>query len=80
MPNTDTPKAVKPPRKWLPWYEYITPFLGIKWGATVTLVGYVWIYQRSSEGLKAAAIIVTLFLALEWAQMAWCEFKRRANQ
>jgi len=61
------------------WYEYITPFLGIKWGAEITLIGYVWILQRHMDGLRYAAIIVAFFLFLEWCQMAWCEFKRRAQ-
>lgn len=69
-----------PKRKiaWSKWYEIITPFLGIKWGAEITLIGYGWL--SGSDGLKLAAIIVAVFLFLEWCQMAWCEFKRRVQQ
>jgi len=70
----------EPKRKiaWSKWYEIITPFLGIKWGAEITLIGYGWL--SGSDGLKLAAIIVAVFLFLEWCQMAWCEFKRRVQQ
>jgi hypothetical protein len=61
------------------WYDFITPLLGIKWGAEITLIGYTWIERADSDGLRAAAITVTVFLFLEWCQMAWCEFKRRAQ-
>lgn len=63
---------------WDRWYEMITPFLGLKWGAEITLIGYGWL--SGSDGLKVAAGIVTVFLFLEWCQMAWCEFKRRVAQ
>lgn len=76
MPNKTT-KPVKAKRPKMAWYEYITPFLGIKWGAEITLIGYVWILQRNMDGLRYAAIIVSAFLFLEWCQMAHCEFKRR---
>jgi len=78
MAKSKIAEQEKPKRQWLPWYEYLTPFMGIKWGATVTLIGYVWIYQQDNDGMRYAAGIVALFLALEWCQMAWCEFKRRA--
>ena len=77
MPNNKSNKPVKTKRPMMAWYEYITPFLGIKWGAEITLIGYVWILQRSMDGLRYAAIIVSAFLFLEWCQMAYCEFKRR---
>jgi hypothetical protein len=83
MKGLDMKKANKaeqaPKRKiaWGRWYELITPFLGIKWGAEITLIGYGWL--SGSDGLKLAAIIVTVFLFAEWCQMAWCEFKRRAQ-
>jgi len=67
-------KIVKPKYQ---WYDFITPVLGIKWGAEITLVGYGWL--SGSEGLRVAACIVAVFLFLEWCQMAWCEFKRRAQ-
>ena len=60
------------------WYDYITPLLGIKWGGEITLVGYGWL--NGSIGLRYAAVIVASFLFLEWCQMAWGEFKRRAQQ
>ncbi len=61
------------------WYDFITPLLGIKWGAEITLIGYAVVERRDSDGIMLAAAIVTLFLFLEWCQMAWCEFKRRAQ-
>lgn len=61
------------------WYDFITPLLGIKWGAEITLIGYAVVERRDSDGIILAAAIVTLFLFLEWCQMAWCEFKRRAQ-
>lgn len=69
--------ATKPKRE---WYEFVTPVLGIKWGATVTLVGYTWLNHSDSDGLKLACIIVTAFLFIEWAQMAWREFKYRGQK
>lgn len=69
-----------PKRRWYQkwnWYDFITPTLGIKWGAEITLIGYGWL--DGSDGLKYAAAIVTVYLFLEWCQMAWCEFKRRAQ-
>lgn len=62
------------------WYEYVTPLLGIKWGATVTLVGYTWLNHSDSDGLKVACIVVTAFLFVEWAQMAYREFKFRGQR
>lgn len=72
-----TQQEVKPAKRRIEWYQFITPFLGIKWGAEVTLVGYVWILQPDNLGLRVAAGIAAFFMALEWCQMAWCEFKRR---
>jgi len=57
------------------WYDYITPVLGVKWGAEITLIVYG--YMNQSMGLQTAAVIVGVYLFLEWCQMAWCEFKRR---
>lgn len=59
------------------WYDYITPLLGIKWGAEITLIVYG--YMNHSPGLQTAAVIVAVYLFLEWCQMAWCEFERRAQ-
>lgn len=70
----DEPKA---PRR--DWYEYITPLLGIKWGATVTLIAYVGFYQQDNAGMVYAAWIVAAFMFLEWLAMAWREFQRRAQ-
>lgn len=58
------------------WYEYITPLLGIKWGAEVTLIAFVGLYEQHSPGYTAAAWIVAVFLVLEWFTIAWKEFKR----
>jgi hypothetical protein len=74
---TQIPMVAKPKRE---WYEFVTPVLGIKWGATVTLVGYTWLNHSDSDGLKLACIIVTAFLFIEWAQMAWREFKYRGQK
>lgn len=74
--KAEVPTAIiRPVRR--DWYEYVTPLLGIKWGATVTLVGYTWINNSDNDGLKLACIVVTAFLAVEWLQMAWREFKYR---
>lgn len=62
------------------WYEYATPLLGIKWGAMVTLIAYTWINNHESDGLMLACIVSTAFLAIEWAQMAWREFKYRGQR
>lgn len=59
------------------WYEYIRPLYGIKWGATVTLVGYVGFYQSHSLGMLVAAGIVSLFTFIEWCELAYKDFKRR---
>lgn len=61
------------------WYEYFTPLMGIKWGATVTLIAYTWMNKGDNDGLMLASIISATFLAIEWAQMAWREFKHRGN-
>lgn len=58
------------------WYEYITPLLGIKWGAEVTLIIYVALVEPNSPGYTAAAWIVAVFLVLEWFTVAWKDFKR----
>lgn len=58
------------------WYDFITPLLGIKWGAEITLIGYTWVNHPESDGLRLATIITTIFLFLEWCRMAWSEFKR----
>lgn len=62
------------------WYEYVTPVLGIKWGATVTLVGYTWIQSPDSIGLRATCVIVSAFVFVEWLQMAYREFKYRGQK
>lgn len=77
--TAEVPMAIiRPVRR--EWYEYITPLLGIKWGATVTLVGYTWIERADSDGLRLACIVVTMFLFAEWLQMAWREFKFRGQR
>lgn len=85
MKGLDMKKATKQiepvRRRWYKkysWYDFITPFLGFKWGAEVTLVIYGWMSKH--PGLEAAAIIVAVFLFLEWCQVAWCEFKRREQK
>lgn len=72
-------KTVELPKIKAPWYVYITPLLGVKWAAEVTLIGYTWIARADSDGLRLACIIVAVFLFIEWAQLAWCDFKRRAQ-
>ena len=74
-PGTLTARVVPPKRK-RDWYEWLTPVQGIKWGATVTLVGYTVAERRDSEGLMFAAAIVTFFMFLEWTTSAYKEFRR----
>lgn len=63
------------PRK-LQWYEYATPLLGIKWGATIVVVGSALVNHHDSKGMVVASLIVIAFLALEWTTAAWREFRR----
>ena len=77
--KAEVPMAITRPVK-REWYEFVTPLLGIKWGATVTLVGYTWIERADSDGLRLACIVVTAFLFTEWVQMAWREFKFRGQR
>lgn len=70
-----TKKEVAKPKLRRPWYSYLTPLFGIKWGATVTLIAYAFTYHRDKDGLIIAAIIAAVFLLLEWSALAWKEFR-----
>ncbi len=70
---TSIPLVSKPKRR---WHEWIVPFMGIKWGAIVVLIGWVVATQRNNDGLLIAAGILGVFTALEWTAAAINEFRR----
>lgn len=58
------------------WHDWVVPFMGIKWGATIVAVGWIFATQRDNDGLLVVAAILSVFTFLEWTAAAINEFKR----